>query len=304
MFELIKNAIEICNVQDVKKYSAILINARYTMKQQKDLALFLQKNGITSFVINSEYKNPITLYENDYTCKNLKISTIQNLFDYFEESNDYKCHLLISNKMANRAISFRPSYPKKGGLIGEIYIPSESSNCANKIQSLRLCGNYEENYPNQHLWISKNDLSCILNEYENIYNKFIPANKEYGESRKQIENINVWLTGKHDREKVDDSKCVNKFNICDNVYDTKEQCIQFVLKNGYDIYKIMTEENLLHISNIPELTEENTDSQKKQNEFRKYITEQLEKLYHIKINKNGLNVGWKFHGNDGKFYII
>lgn len=294
----IKIAINVCDIKNQYHYSAILINARYTKQRQKKLAKLLQKNGISSFVINSENQKPITHYKNDGDIENMKILTIQNLFDYFEtDTNIYKCHILIANKMANRAISFRPSFPKKGGLIGEILVPCNFSHCTYKIQCLRLCGNYDDNYPQQYLWINQEDLNDIESEYKNIDNVWIPSNQEYGESRKQIENKEIYYIGKHDRKNVDDTKCENKFSICDKIFNTKEVLLES-LPNYYKNYRIMTDDKII---SIPiSLDKDKVHKTYYQNKIRERCEEELKIKNKMDTSKDGLNISWDFQGKRWK----
>lgn len=300
LISLIESAILTCNVKDKMKYSSILVNARSTIEKQKKLAIGLQKKGIPSYVINSENSKPITYYKVDGNVEITDMTTIQNLYDFFErDPGEYQCHILISNRMANRAISFRPSFPKTGGLIGEILIPSPSSHCAYKIQCLRICGNYHDSYPQQHLWICKDDLDDIDCEYNNIYKVWIPSNHEYGESRIQMENKEIFYTGKHDRTKVDDTRCMNKYNYCDKRYATKEALLDEI-KDQYAHYIFMTENNVISFSAIPNLSKETAHSPSKQNEIREYLKNQLRLHHQINVGNDGFNIAWDPMGSRWK----
>ena len=296
LVELTLDAMNICNVEGEMNYSSILINARSTKEKHKKLALLLQRRGIASFVINSEHNKPITHYRADGIIQVMDIHTVQNLYDYFEfHSDSYKCHVIISNRMANRAISFRPSFPKRGGLIGEILIPCDSSHCSFKIQCLRICGNYGEDYPQQHLWICKSDFTDIESEYKNINQVWIPSNREYGPSRFQIEDREIFYTHKHDRGAVDDTKYCDKFSICDKLFETRGHVLDF-LGADYGHTTSMTGQRIT-IQNIPDLDQVSAHRPASQARVREFIKMKLRDEYHLNVGNDGLNIAWDFKGD-------
>lgn len=303
LVDLILEAISHCDVRTTRRYSVLLVNARYSQRDQKKIASLLQRKGQSCFVINSEHVKPITHYhENGEKGEKgqieiMSMKTVQDLFDFFETSScGYQCHVLISNRMANRAISFRPSYPYTGGLIGEILIPNKSSHCSNLIQSLRICGNYDSEYPQQHLWICEKDWSTIQCESINIYNIWSSETQFYGSSRTQLEKIPFFVTGKHDRKQVDDSKSIQKKSLCDVSFesiDTLWQCVS----SHYENYRVMTESKRYTFSLS---SNQNIKNPTQQYEIREWIKKEFEQRYQIYIGNQGFNIAWEYQGNRWK----
>lgn len=154
--ELVESVCAEASVRGRKPYLAVLVNLRSTQAAQKALARTLARTtGRPSYIINSESPCFIKRCDDNGYVK----GTVSMLFDSFEdEATDgvYREHILIANRTANRAVSFRPSpLVGAGGLGAEILVPGKQTHCASLLQSLRLSGNYAEDYPDLHLYVSE-----------------------------------------------------------------------------------------------------------------------------------------------------
>jgi hypothetical protein len=235
---VVQRAIEVCHVEGRQPYSTILINTRYKKVEHIAIARHLQGHGLSSFVINGD---GIFHYKIDGSVEKLKFRRVSALFDYFEDhAETYQTHLIIAKRVANRAVSFRPSLGRgTGGLIGEILLPS--NNGCSRIQELRLCGKYSIDYPELQLFVSAEDFQKIHDELEHNYPKLIEANSSYGEAREQIEGQQLIDTGLHDRRAVDDTSLEDKEKYIEHEFATKQECLDFVT-GKYTSYRMMTEE--------------------------------------------------------------
>ena len=238
---VVRKAIQVCNVEGRQPYSAILINTRYKKKEHQIVARHLQGLGLASFVVNGD---GIFHYKADGTKENMGFRRVSALFDYFESHVEtYETHLIIAKRVANRAVSFRPSLGRgSGGLIGEILLPS--NNGCSRIQELRLCGKYSPDYPELQLFVSAEDYQKIHDELKHNYPKLIAANSSFGEARNQIEGEKLIETGLHDRVKVDDTSLDGKEKYIEHEFRTQQECLDFV-KGKYTSHRIMTDETFL-----------------------------------------------------------
>jgi hypothetical protein len=140
MASFIRDALRVCCVEGTKRYGAALVNARSTCKKQEELARMLAlKHGIESYVINSDSPCFIKHYDAQGVAHPTDFARVADLFDDFERraqaDSVYRSHVLIADRTADRAVSFRPNpWVGSGGLNGEILLPSDEIHCASLIQ--------------------------------------------------------------------------------------------------------------------------------------------------------------------------
>lgn len=271
MASFIVGALGICsdangiNAKGSLPYGALLVNARYTCKQQEELARSLALNhGLESYVVNSESPCYIKHYDAEGNVHHTGFARVADLFDEFERCANvesvvdsvvdsvpvYRSYVLIANRTANRAVSFRPNPSVgKGGLIGEILLPSDDTHCASLLQMNRLAGNYDPEYPPLHLFVSEKTLGRMELETLNI-SHWVSANAGGGFSREQMEGTKCYLTGGHDRAAVDDTVNTERHKVIKEDYGTKEELLNF-LKSRYTVVHTMTEDSVQSVA-MPE----------------------------------------------------
>lgn len=232
LVELTRTAIKECSVRGVRPYLGVLVNARSTMKGQKQLAKRMAVfNGIESYIINSD--SPCFIKHCDATgvITGTLFKTVSALFDHFEELGRdglYREHVIIANRTANRAVSFRPSpLVGNGGLVVEILIPSKQSHCASLIQSLRAAGKYDYDYPPIHFYTSETCFKKMMMEQLNI-ETWVKKNETYGIAREQITDTLTYMVGAHDRATVDDTRLTDKHKITNHDFDTLDDLISML----------------------------------------------------------------------------
>ena len=197
-------------------YRSVLVNTTTRNNEQEELAkkIKIRFRDKLVYVHNSNSKISEVLRHNNAVtvkiCKNY--ATIGDIYDAHERHRVKKDFIIVSGEMANRAISFRPSSRKigSGGLSGMLYIPSETAHGALIMQSMRIFGIYDPDYPPIHLYTTKSvyhDIKMTLTNFD----EWIAHNQEYSEKNKLIDNRQILRFGpqfamerKCDRPSVDD----------------------------------------------------------------------------------------------------
>lgn len=224
--ELVESVCVEASVRGRKPYLAVLVNVRSTHAAQKALARTLARTtGRASYIINSESPCFIKQCDQDGNVRGTVFKTVSMLFDSFEDQatdDVYREHILIANRTANRAVSFRPSpLVGAGGLGAEILLPGKQTHCASLLQSLRLSGNYAEDYPDLHLYVSEEAWTRILGEQRNL-STWVEKNSEWGAPREQIEGQLFQAVGLHDRAMVDDTMLEDRRRLTSTDFDSVE----------------------------------------------------------------------------------
>lgn len=208
------------SVRDQLPYLAILVNARWTQAAQKKFAQTLR--GRVSYILNSESPCFIKRCDEEGNLHGTPFKTVSELFDSLEAMGGYQEHILIANRTANRAVSFRPSpLVGHGGLTVEIFLPPETTHCASLRQALRLSGNYDPEYPDLHLYISESAWLRILGEEKNM-TLWVDKNREWGVPREQITGTMFQSVGLHDRTAVDDTTLEQRYKLCHHDFESRE----------------------------------------------------------------------------------
>jgi hypothetical protein len=264
MASMIVDALRICSDADdidaddttSLPYTALLVNARYTCKQQDELAKALALgHRVESYVINSDSPCYIKHYDTEGNMHHTGFARVADLFDEFERRANVesvvasvvesvkRSYVLIANRTANRAVSFRPNPSVgKGGLVGEILLPSDDTHCASLLQMNRLAGNYDPEYPPLHLFVAEKTLDRMEMEMLNI-SRWVSANAVGGFSRQQMEGTPCYLTGGHDRAAVDDTVNTERHKVIKEDYATKQELLDFLVPR-YPVVHTMTEDTV------------------------------------------------------------
>lgn len=237
-------------------YQALLVNVYTRQKQQEEFARkwFQQYPHIPVFVLNSESPSFVKQITGDGMV-GLPFPTVSSLFDEMERiyqtSSTVHQYLLVANKTAGRAISFRPSpLMGNGGLCGEILIPSTTIHGASLIQSLRLCGHYSESYPPLHLFLPKLQHERLVQECDNLQ-RLVQKNTTWGVPREQIEGTLLRPIGLHDRKQVDDTHISLKKRLFLYDFDSLEDALSCVPVDVRSLPHVwMTEETVEPMNHV------------------------------------------------------
>jgi hypothetical protein len=287
LVQVVQRALEICNVEHTWHYSSLLINTRYLMEDHREIARTLQAAGIGSYTVNS---SGIIYYPPGGGVEKMtsNVYALYNHFeDLYEEDGVYRNHIIIAKRAANRAVSFRPQPGKGyGGLIGEILLPS--ANGASRVQELRMCGNYSNDFPRQHLFMSRKDYQKLADEVLFNIPNMVEANRTRGEARNQIEGVPIIANGPHDRPNVDDTTVANRHAMNKTLFDTEELCAEFCREKGFQIHDFtMTDDQLIQ---VPLTDEEKVLLEDKPSGYQRRIRNRIEAT--IGHQGGGFNVGW------------
>jgi len=287
LVQVVQRALEVCNVEDTWHYCSLLINTRHLMADHREIARTLQAAGIGSYTVNSSgiyYYKP----EGGVEKMTSNVYALYNHFeDLYEEDGVYRNHIIIAKRAANRAVSFRPQPGKgRGGLIGDILLPS--NNGASLVQEQRMCGNYSDDFPQQHLFMSRKDYQKLAAEVLFNIPNMVEANMMLGECRRQLEGVKVIANGPHDRPNVDDTTVANRHAMNKTLFDSKEQCADFCREKGFQIHDFtMTDDQLIQ---VPLTDEEKVLLEHKPSGYQRRIRTRIEAT--IGHQGGGFNVGW------------
>jgi hypothetical protein len=285
---VVQRVINTCNVEGIQSYSSILINTRYLVEDHKQIARTLQNAGIGSYIVNGE---GINYYSDTGHVERMNFTNVYALYNHFEtmheEDGQYRTHIIIAKRAANRAISFRPEPGKgHGGLIGQLLLPSQ--NGASRVQELRMCGNYSHDFPIQHLFMSDKDYQRLHAEVTYNIPNMVEANKIFGESRLQIEGVSIIANGPHDRLNVDDTKLANRHPMNKSEFDTFDECFNFCYERGFAAHAFaMTESELIR---VPLTYQEKVLLEQRPRNYQDNIRNRI--CDSLGIQGGGFNVGW------------
>lgn len=267
-------------------YTSILINASHTNKLQKLQAIAIKKAipAYSVFVINTDDNKPSIKgisARGEYTATSF--NSIHDLYQHLTENKTN--NIIVSGFMASRANTYRPlKNVGCGGLSALIFVPTNAQHCAGSIQCMRIFGNYAENYPKISLYTTQKVFDNIKGETEN-YDTWIAAEHEGEDTRLNLEeSLNNYVTCKHDRKNVDDTKN-SKVGLSKRDYANWEAAfadIQTRFPGMYTDHKCLTT-GRGNLQNVPDMQYEKGLGAKIQNKIRKSMF----------ANKNDTNqVAW------------
>ena len=217
------------------KYYAILWDSFHTKKNMLNFAKYISK--ITSndaYVINRISNKVCVQKVMNGEETSIYFSSIQELFNTLERDNSGAFQHLIGSQFASRANTWRPSRSVgSGGLIAHV-----NYNCGHMetiLQKQRLTGEYDESYPRQIQFLTKDSYYKIIREDENIQ-LGSEETKDPCNPRNILEGRRINYTGSHTRPAVD-SKYISK---------QRDESIEFENKEKYEEFKKNIGEKFFH----------------------------------------------------------
>lgn len=229
LVNLVVKSIQYCGVCP-SGYKSILLNASHSHKQQKNQAKLIKHAApfLKVYAINTHQTSQIKEMDIHGNYQSLNTCNISDLYRIFEiEKYD---NIIISCYKASRANSYRPIREDgSGGLTGMIYLPTKASHCAQLIQSMRIFGIYEPDYPQINLWTTSDVYWKITREIVNIDVITKQASTVPQYTREMLSDVSVYNVGKHDRKNIDDTNLINQYSLISKEYDSFELAQDFIL---------------------------------------------------------------------------
>jgi len=232
-------------------YKAVLVKVRWTIAAQTKLAQRFR--GRVSYIANSKGPCFIKRCDEEGNITPTPFKTVSALFDSFEEMSEYREHIIIADRVASRAASFRPSpLVGDGGLCEQVYIPSASAHGAALEQGLRLSGNYSLDYPELHLHIPETAYNRIIGDKQNM-TRWVDKNEEWGVAREQVKGTVFLSVGLHDRKTVDDTTLENRSKLTNRDFETLADLELYIPHKLQALPRVwMTHEEPLLVSDCPD----------------------------------------------------
>ena len=218
------------------KYYAILWDSFHIKKDMLNFAKYISNVTSTDAYVIYRINNKVCVQKvinGEET--SIFFPSIQELFNTLERNNSREFQHLIGSQFASRANTWRPSRSVgSGGLIAHV-----NYNCGHMetiLQKQRLTGEYDEFYPKQIQFLTKNSYYKILREDENIQ-LGSEEMKDPCNPREILQGRRINFTGPHSRSAIDDSKYVCK---------KKEEFKEFQNLEKFEEYKKEKGEQYFH----------------------------------------------------------